>query len=392
VASSAPSRAEQIRKFLQLNNLRAWIAWRPDELVMLSEYFPCWGASLLLYFVDRDPVLFVPQLESRDQIPSALRVREYPWGDLKCPDPFAVLVSAIGDELSRANLKAEQVGLNPSAARSSLPMMAAEQIPFPEDFASQLSTLAAKPDSQHRAAFRDLYLRKAPKEIEAIRLANQVAGVGLQAFFDHLKPGTAETAIAGSVESAIHQQTGRDGILYARAWAMVQSGPHSADGGTFNRSSARKLQNGDLVLIELATCVNGYWSDLTRTAAVGQLETGVEEVLRVATKAQQRALDAVRPGVAAGEIDALARDFIAAHGFSSFFKHGTGHHVGFRYHDPGFGIVPGESAKLEPAMVVTIEPGVYIPDRRAGARIEDNVLVTQSGHETLSRREERSPT
>jgi Xaa-Pro dipeptidase len=392
VASSLLSRAEQIRKFLRQNELQAWIAWRPDELVMLSGYLPCWGASLLIYFADADPVLFVPQLESRDQIPAGLRVREYPWGDLKCSDPFSVLVSAVADELARWNLNPEQVGQNPSAARSSLPMMAAEQNPFPEDFASRLLWLTAKPNDRQRAAFRDLYLRKSPEEIAAIRLANQVANVGLRVFFDNLKPGVAETKIAGSVESTIHQQTGRDGIFHSRAWAMVQSGPNSADGGTFNRSSARKLQNGDLVLIELATCVNGYWSDLTRTAAVGQLESEAEEILRVATKAQRTALEAVRPGVAAGEIDAQARNIIAAHGFSSFFKHGTGHHVGFRYHDPGFGVVPGESAKLEPGMVITIEPGVYIQERRAGARMEDNVLVTESGHETLSRREEPSQT
>jgi Xaa-Pro aminopeptidase len=69
----------------------------------------------------------------------------------------------------------------------------------------------------------------------------------------------------------------------------------------------------------------------------------------------------------------------------SFFTHHTGHHVGFRYHDPGFLILPGESSKLEPGMVLTIEPGVYVPERGCGARIEDNVLVTESGHEILSR-------
>jgi Xaa-Pro aminopeptidase len=89
--------------------------------------------------------------------------------------------------------------------------------------------------------------------------------------------------------------------------------------------------------------------------------------------------------MSAAGIDALARDKIAAQGLAAFFTHHTGHHVGFRYHDPGFLILPGESAKLEPGMVVTIEPGVYVAERGAGARIEDNVLVTESGHEVLSR-------
>jgi len=166
---------------------------------------------------------------------------------------------------------------------------------------------------------------------------------------------------------------------------MVQSGPNSADAGRFNRSTGRRLQNGDLVLIELATCVNGYWSDLTRTAAVGSPKPEVAQILSVVRDAQQAAVNGIRSGVAADKIDALARDKITAQGLSSFFTHHTGHHVGFRYHDPGFLILPGESAKLEPGMVITIEPGAYVPERGAGARIEDNVLVTESGHEVLSR-------
>jgi Xaa-Pro dipeptidase len=385
VTASTIPRAQQIHTFLQQHDLRAWIAWRPDELLMLSGYFPYWGASLLICFADAEPILFVPLLEPRDHIPAGLRVREYPWGDLKCGDPYSVLVSAVGNELVKARVKSEQVGMNPSASRISLPIQAAEQIPIPEGFSGQLSALTAKLDPRYQADFADLYLRKTPEEIVSIRQANRVANVGLQAFFENLRPGITEADVAAEVESAIHRQIGRDGIFHSRGWAMVQSGPNSADAGRFNRSSGRRLRDGDLVLIELATCVNGYWSDLTRTAAVGSLKPEVEQILAIATAAQQAAVDGIRPGVSAGHIDALARDKIAAQGLSSFFTHHTGHHVGFRYHDPGFLILPGESAKLEPGMVITLEPGVYVPERGCGARIEDNVLVTESGHEVLSR-------
>jgi Xaa-Pro dipeptidase len=379
------SRTEQIRSFFERHDLRAWIAWRPDELLMLSKYFPFWGASLLICFADAEPILFVPQIEPRDHIPAGLRVQEYPWGDLKCSDPYSVLVSAVGAELVKAGANSEHVGMSFSVARTSLPIQAAEQIPIPEGFAGQLSALSAKPDARHQAAFADLYLRKTPEEIDAIRRANRVANVGLQAFFDNLQPGISETEVAAAAESAIYRQIGMDGIFHSRGWAMVQAGPNSALAGQFNRSTARRLENGDLVLIELATCVNGYWSDLTRTASVGSAKPEVEQILDVVTKAQQAAVDGIGPGVTANHIDALARDMIAAQGLSSFFTHHTGHHVGFRYHDPGFLILPGESSKLEPGMVLTIEPGVYVPERGGGARIEDNVLVTESGHEILSR-------
>jgi len=376
-----PSRQEETKSFLQLHNLRAWIVWRPDELLMLSGYFPFWGASLLIYFADAEPVLFVPQIEPRDHIPGDLRVLEYPWGDLKCGDPYSVLVSAVGDQLAKNGVNAEQAGMNPGAFRASLPIQAAEQIPIPEDFAGHLSTLAAK----RNPAFANLYLRKTPQEIDAIRVANRVANIGLQAFFDNSQSEATEAEVAAAVESIIYRQIGCDGIFHSRAWAMVQSGPNSADAGRFNRSTGRRLTNGDLVVIELATCVNGYWSDLTRTVAVGRPQSEAAEILDLARDAQQAAIDAIRPGISAGQIDAMARDKIVAQGFSSFFTHHTGHHVGFRYHDPGFLIQPGESAVFEPGMVITIEPGVYVRERGAGARIEDNVLVTDSGHEVLSR-------
>jgi Xaa-Pro aminopeptidase/Xaa-Pro dipeptidase len=275
--------------------------------------------------------------------------------------------------------------MNPGSSRIALPIQAAEQIPISEGFAEQLSALTAKPDAQRQSAFADLYLRKTAEEIQAIRLANRVANVGLDAFFENLQPGISEADIAAAVESAIYRQIGRDGVFHSRGWAMVQSGPNSADAGRFNRSTGRRLENGDLVLIELATCVNGYWSDLTRTAAVGSARAEVAQILALVRDAQQAAIDGVRAGVSAGYIDALAREKIAAQGLSSFFTHHTGHHVGFRYHDPGFLIAPGVSAKLEPGMMITIEPGAYVPERGGGARIEDNVLVTESGHEVLSR-------
>src|SRR5271157_2071134 len=315
----APSRAQQVRRFLQQNDLRAWIAWRPDELLMLSGYFPFWGASLLVCFVEAEPLLFVPQIEPRDHIPAGLRVKDYPWGDLKCADPYSVLVSLIGDELHRSGIKSEQVGVNPGAARTSLPIQAGEQIPIPEDFAGQLASVAGNREARSLAAFAELYLRKTPDEVQAIRLANRVANVGLQAFFENSRPGIAEAEVAAAVESAIYRQIGGDGIFHSRGWAMVQSGPNSADSGRFNRSTGRRLENGDLVLIELATCVNGYWSDLTRTAAVGSAKPEVAEILSLVTDAQQAAIDGVRGGVSAAFIDALARDKIAAQGLSAFF-------------------------------------------------------------------------
>jgi Xaa-Pro dipeptidase len=382
--NSVPSRAEQVRTFLKQNNLQAWIAWRPDELLMLSGYSPYWGASLLVYFADAQPILFVPQLEPRDHIPAGLRVLEYPWGDLKCSDPYAELTAAIGKVLTNENVQLERVSMLPATARTSLPIQAGEQIPIPENFAARLSAVASVPSPSCQSAFANLYLRKTPSEVAAIRQANRVANIGLHVFHENMHPGVREADVAAAVESAIYRQIGNDDIFHSRAWAMVQSGPNSADAGHFNRSTGRRLENGDLALIELATCVNGYWSDLTRTAPVGSLNTEVAELFEIVRDAQQLAVNGVRPDASAAEIDSLARNKIASHNLGAFFTHHTGHHVGFRYHDPGFLIAPGIPDRLEPGMVITIEPGAYVSKRGAGARVEDDVLVTDSGHEVLS--------
>jgi Xaa-Pro dipeptidase len=384
-SSGRGTRAEVVREFLHKNNLRAWVAWRPDELVLLSGCYPYWGASLLICFAHAEPVLFVPGIEPRYQIPGGLRVREYPWGDLKCGDPFAVLVSAVGEELKKAGLRREEVGMLPSTARSSLPMQAGEQNPFAEAFAEQLGELTAPHDPARVNDFKALYLRKTAEEIRAIRLANQVANLGLKTFAESAVAGASESEIAAAVESVIHRQIGLDGIFHARAWATVQSGPNSADAGRFNRSTARRMEEGDLVLIEMGTCVNGYWSDLTRTVAVGRAKPEVAEVLEIVEAAQKAALRQVRAGSTAEGVDGAARKKLDERGLAKFFTHASGHHVGFRYHDPGFALVPGEGALLEAGMVITIEPGAYVQERGAGARIEDNVLVTENGYEVLSR-------
>jgi Xaa-Pro dipeptidase len=386
----ANRRSEMIRSFLQQHKLQAWIAWRPDELVMMSGYLPFWGASVLLFLEQEPPILFVPVLEPRDHLPAGITVREYPWGALDCADPYAVLADSIRDELERRHVDSSGAGMLRGSARSALPIQAGEQIPLPELFWETFSAIAAQPDAEIEKAFLGLYLHKTPREIEAIRLANQIAALGIKIFHDQLAPGVREIDVASAVETTIQKQVGQAGIFHARAWAMVQSGPNSADAGQFNRSTARALQNGDLVVLELATCVNGYWSDLTRTAPVGQLEPELAKIFSTVSRAQRVAIEAIRPGVSAGDIDASARDIIASEGWSGYFNHATGHHVGFRYHDPGFGICPGVTAKLEPGMIITVEPGAYVHASGGGARMEDNVLVTETGSEVLSKMAHRA--
>ncbi|HUO33349.1 MAG TPA: Xaa-Pro peptidase family protein [Candidatus Acidoferrum sp.] len=381
---SLPRRSEILRDFLAQQNLDAWIAWRPDEILMMTGHLTRWNVSVLLYPKNAQPVLFIPALEPRDHLPSNAKIVEYPWGVLDCPDPFPSLKEKIVQEMHIARVSPARVGMLHRSSRGTLSMLSAENSPFPADIGDQFASMIGPRDPQAESAFLGLFEYKTPEEVAAVRLANQIALLGAEAFERSSVPGAREIEIAAAIETAITLQTGVGEIFYSKGWAMVQSGPNSAEGGMFNRSTGRAIESADLVMLELATCVNGYWSDLTRTIAVGPLRAELQRVYDTALRANQAAVQAVAPGTTAGAVDAAAREVIRQAGLASFFTHHTGHHVGFRYHDPGFAIVPGSSAKLASGMIVTIEPGIYVPELGGGARQEENVLVTETGREVLS--------
>ena len=181
-----------------------------------------------------------------------------------------MLVSAVGDELGKAGISAE-TGRDESwrRLRTSLPIQAAEQIPIPEDFARNSSPCSPQSRTlSAQKAFADLYLRKTPEEVAR----NPLGKSGRECWpasvlRESATPDLRRQKLRRQWNRRFIGRSARDGIFHSRGWAMVQSGPNSADAGRFNRSTGRRLEDGDLVLIELATCVNGYWSDLTRTGA-----------------------------------------------------------------------------------------------------------------------------
>ena len=385
----ATMRTEIMRTFLQENRLEGWFSWRPDELLLQTGSFPYWGLTFLLYLRDGQRILFAPEIEPEDDVPADVSRVSYPWGSLHHSDPFAVCGERLQQELAKRGIRRHLIGALRNSHRSSLPIMAAEQPPLPNEALKAL-TQGMAGSAQLDAAFLGLYLQKTPAELEGIWLANRIARVGLEAWRASLVPGTSEAEAAAAAEAAIHRSIGQPGIRSARAWAMVQSGANTAHAGKFNRSSGRRFETGDLVLIEMATCVNGYWSDLTRTAPIGQCCGEAADLLKAVSRAQHLAIDFAKPGVMAHEVDAIARESLRCAGFADYFNHATGHHVGFRYHDPGFAIAPGSSEILESGMVITIEPGAYVSKLGIGARIEDNIALTSTGAEIIGK--ETDPT
>jgi Xaa-Pro aminopeptidase len=221
-----------------------------------------------------------------------------------------------------------------------------------------------------------LRIVKSASEIAAIRrsvLTNSAAYARAMRAF---RAGMTETALAASIEYQMR-------LLGAEKPAfetIVASGAHSA----LPHASPREepIKPGRFVLVDMGCFQDGYASDMTRVAFTGAPPPKARRLYRAVLEAQLAAIDAVRPGVAAGRVDSAARRVLRAHGYGRVFVHSTGHGLGLEIHEaPRLG--KGEKTPLEAGMAITIEPGAYLPGY-GGVRIEDTVLVTSTGCEILT--------
>lgn len=371
-------------KILQTNSISAVIFWRPEELVMMLGYYPLWGLSFLVYTNDGKPVLFVPQAEPNNILPAAIEVRRFPWGQLSSINPWDVLFNEIKSLLRERKILNSNFSFISELSAISPCRMGGESPHLPGDLMRRLLQLGESAFKNIDEKLLQLLQYKTDDDIVCIKQAHKVASKAIDVFYEHALPGISEAKLASLIEGAVSMAMEDDGVLFARAWPMVQSGINAADGGVFNRTTAKQLKQGELVMLEMAVCVNGYWVDITRTAKVGTMSAKQNEIYEVVSKAQQLAIQQIAPGKAMTAIDAVARTCIKEAGYSEYFNHALGHQVGFRYHDPGPGLSPYSDGILKEGMVLTVEPGIYGAALGAGVRIEDNVLVTQKGFEILS--------
>ena len=225
-------------------------------------------------------------------------------------------------------------------------------------------------------------LRVIKDDDEIARLRAAAAGLTpvADAAFAAVRPGVAEKEVAGVIEAALRAR----GFERPAFDTIVASGPNAAL--PHHRAGERKLVEGDLVVLDFGGVLDGYCSDLTRTVSVGTPSSDALRVHAAVLAAQRAAIDTVRPGVLASLVDAAARQVLDAKGLGEAFGHGTGHGLGLDVHeDPRVAraMADSPSAPLQAGMVLTVEPGAYLAGW-GGVRIEDDVLVTPTGCETLT--------
>ncbi len=226
--------------------------------------------------------------------------------------------------------------------------------------------------ARHRQTKSDTEIGLLEKAID-ITMKAHAAAAGV------IAPGAMEY----EVEAAIEYEFRRNGAERAGFPSIVGSGPYSTI--LHYDRNIRRMESGDLVVADIGAEYSGYTADITRTYPVnGKFTARQREIYQIVLDAQKAALERVKPGATIGgrgenSIHAASQGYIRSKGYGEYFIHGTSHHIGLEVHDVG-----PVNRPLEPNMVITIEPGIYIPDENIGVRIEDDVLVTETGYILLS--------
>ncbi|AEF94969.1 peptidase M24 [Desulfotomaculum nigrificans CO-1-SRB] len=221
-----------------------------------------------------------------------------------------------------------------------------------------------------------LRMIKDDQEIELIRQAMAIGDQAFEHILKYIKPGVSEWELTLELEYFMRKQ-GASGPAFD---TIMASGPRSAL--PHGVTSERILQPGDLLTMDYGCVFQGYHSDMTRTMVLGQPDQKQLEIYNIVLEAQLAGIAAVKEGVKASEVDQAARQIITDRGYGEYFGHGTGHGVGLNIHEEPR-LASKSDTVLKAGMVVTIEPGIYLPGW-GGVRIEDSVLVTQNGCEILT--------
>lgn len=223
-----------------------------------------------------------------------------------------------------------------------------------------------------------LRMVKNDEEIDVIKRAAAVTDRCVKHLVSTVKPGMTEWDVAVEIEYFYRT----NGCRKSSFDSIVASGPGSSM-PHYETSMKKKIREGEVLLVDMGCTLDGYNSDLTRTFFVRSIDPLIEKIYHVVKEAQQRAVESVKPGITTGKLDSIARDIISEAGYGENFGHSLGHGLGLEVHEiPA--LRTGGDLRLKKNMVVTIEPGIYLPGQ-GGVRIEDMVLVTGKGPEILTK-------
>jgi Xaa-Pro aminopeptidase len=348
-------RQTRLRKLLASNRIDALLVTHLPNIRYLSGFT---GSAGVLLLTEDKAVLFT---DGRYQE----QARREADGPRIVGGRKSALVSA-GEWL---NANARKMGLK-ALGTEAQHMTMAERRQLQAVLPSNLRLREARPLVEEARVIKD------SDEINCLRAAVRLGASLFDVACETIRPGRQEIEVAAKMEYAA-RTAGAEGMSFE---TIIGSGPRSAL--PHGRASTAAIPASGFVVCDFGIILAGYCSDMTRTVHVGEPTGDGRRMYEAVREAQQTAVDRVRPGASAGEIDQAARKVLAARGLGKYFTHSTGHGVGLEIHEAPR-LARGQPELLRSGMVITIEPGVYVPGV-GGVRIEDMVVVTEDGREVLT--------
>jgi len=315
--------------------------------------------TVLILHKGIDPIIVLPELEMGKLKESRISLTPIPFQD----DP-SLWLNSFADAVTQSHLDVAVIGVDATKLRF-----------LALDLFQKAAPNARFMDSQK--LFSNLRVQKDSEEIACMQKAVDIAQDALRATIPMIQVGRTEREIASELIIYMLRLGNDPALPFA---PIVASGPNSAN--PHATPSDRKLQSGDLLVVDWGASYNGYFSDLTRTFAIGPIDEELVIIHKAVQAANEAGRNAGKPGIPAGKVDDAARAEIEKAGFGKYFTHRTGHGLGMEEHETPY-IFAANDQTLDTGMVYTVEPGIYLPSR-GGVRIEDDVVVTAEGSRSLS--------
>jgi len=372
----------RVRRRMAEQDFSALVVRAPDNILYLTDYWCMKGYDIAIFPREGEATLLViePQLQEAQRTAWTNDVRAFRFYHPSDPRPPTMRSIDLAKEVLRERGLTERVGLELSQNSQICDRMVGEPTVYTQGYFDAFRGVAQQL-LDCTGLLADARMIKTPQEIERMRLANELAAIGMEYARQNIRPGMKESEVGAMIEGHIHAVgVGYQGkVEMARAFTLVWSGPGIA---TFTATSHRPVVPDEPTLVEIWVCADGYWTDLTKNIVPsGKLTPRYNRLLDQLLAILHEASSIARDGAPLGELDRLIRQRIAEAGYPGQPSHPVAHGVGARAHEPPFAhqAAPGTIRK---GMVLAIEPGVYW-EGGGGLRLEDNYLVTDGASEKL---------
>lgn len=343
---------------LKLQKLRNEMAEQNIEALLVTSsynlrYITNFTGSAGLALVTKEQAFFITDFRYTEQ--ASEQVTEFE------------VVQAKTNLLEEAAEKAEELGIKSLAFEQDY-MTYSSYIQYQEKMTAELQPVSG--------LIEKIRMIKMPEEVSILKAAAKIADDAFEHICGFIKAGQTELQISNELEFFMRRQ----GATSSSFDTIVASGLRSAL--PHGVATDKIVEQGDMITLDYGALYNGYISDITRTVAVGEPSEKMKEIYQIVLDAQILGVEKIGPGMTGIEADAIARDYIKSKGYGEAFGHSTGHGIGLEVHE-GPGLSFKSQTVLEPGMAVTVEPGIYLPGI-GGVRIEDDILITESGNERLT--------